>query len=76
MTLETMIRAEKTWGIQGFAEKDTMELVRKCNGSLEDLILYVVHCECSEADNISMNFPDLYQKMIEVIDEVVSKYHR
>ena len=53
-----------------------MELVRKCNESLEELILYVVHRETSEADNILMNFPDLYQQIIEVIGEVVNKYHR
>jgi len=54
-------------------EISELELVQKHNWDLKELILYVAHCEISEVNNAYLNFPDLYQQLIEVLDETVDK---
>jgi hypothetical protein len=82
LTLESRIQAQfqtkKINALQPCDEEgkeiSELELVQKHNWDLKELILYVAHCEIPEVDNACLKLPDLYQVIIEIIDEVVNKY--
>lgn len=82
LTLESRIlaqfQAKKVNALQPRDEEGRniteLELIQKHSWDLKELILYVIHCEISEVNNACLKFPDLYQELIEIIDEVVNKY--
>jgi tetratricopeptide (TPR) repeat protein len=81
LTLESRIQAQfqakKANALQPRDEEGRiiteLELIQKHNWDLKELILHVAHCEISEVNNAYLNFPDLYQQLIEVLDEAVDK---
>lgn len=74
LTLQERINAERLLGIQPLSKEEIMGIVDESEGDIKKLILLVVHRENPEADNTLKNFPDLYQNMVDVIDEVVNKH--
>lgn len=74
LLIKDRINVEQNVGIPPLSQSDIIELVEEVNGELKDVILYFVHRENPEAQNTYINFPEIYQNMLEVIEEVVDKY--
>ncbi len=72
--LKDRINAEQNFGIPPLSQAEIIEIANESEGNIKKIILFVVHRENPEAHNAYINFPDVYQNMIEIIDEVVNKY--
>ena len=81
LTLESRIQAQfqsaKVNALQPRDEEGRhiteLELIQKHNWNLKRLILYIAQCEIPEVNNALLNFPLLYNQLIDVIDETVDK---
>lgn len=75
--IEAQFQAKKVNALQPRDEEGRniteLEFIRKHNWGLKRLILHVAQCEIPEVNNALLNFPLLYNQLIDVIDETVDK---
>ena len=77
LVLATRINSEIMVGFQDHPPLDEQEqsnIISNIDGYLNKLVLYIVHRENQEADITKLGAPDIYAKMLEVIDDVVAKF--
>ena len=62
------------FGIKNLTEDDMISMVNNSGGSLAKLSIQVVMLENPAASNALLSFPQTYSMMVEVIEEVTTKF--
>jgi len=71
--LQVRILAERSVGLRSLTDEEQEQVVIECDGSLEKLILAVVHMENPAAEEARVNAPKVYKQMLNIIAETVKK---
>ncbi len=74
LTLMNRMNAYKKHGLNTFSEEEIIEIIQQCNGKLWLLVKIIVLKENPTAREVQFAAPDIYNKMMYVIQEQIDKY--